>query len=358
MDPWIRRAAVAVALTAGLTVASCSGTPSVGSLRCIHGETQSCLCGAKAVGVQICGGSGSYLACICAESKDSGTGQGKKGSDGGSDKDGPANGETKDGQAKDGQAKDGASNDVEVDDDAELDDAEEIDAPPPKDGQAKDGEGETKDGQAKDGTATSDAQASDAKATVDSGNEDAGSCVATVSAGAIVLSAGYLAAGTVGSGYAYAFSDASYPDGSGGSSACVDQTTLCGMGFSAEINELHPENPYGGAIGVTINQAEGINTTQGTLVPTGTGIAYTIISNGTHDTLRLQIDNNGTEYCANVGELSGTVPWSAFNTTCYSSSTGVYLAGAPVASHIEFEVYSTTVPQNWDFCVTRLGFAQ
>ncbi len=100
-----------------------------------------------------------------------------------------------------------------------------------------------------------------------------------------------------------------------------------------------------------------MNTTAATITPTGTGITYAITNNGTLETLRLQVDNNGTEYCANVGELSGTVLWSSFNTTCYSPSTGVYLTGAPVLTHIEFQVYSTTVPQNWNFCVTALAFA-
>ncbi len=180
MCRWIHRSGAVVALAAGLTIASCSGTPSVGSLRCVAGEIQPCFCGAKTPGEQVCGESGSYLACICAEPKDSGTGQSKKEPDGGSEKDGrAADGASKDGETKDAAVKDGAEKDgAPKDGDAEVDDAETTDAPADESG-AKDGEAndaaETKDAPVKDAQASdaqvADAQARDAKIVSDSGDD-------------------------------------------------------------------------------------------------------------------------------------------------------------------------------------------
>jgi len=87
---------------------------------------------------------------------------------------------------------------------------------------------------------------------------------------------------------------------------------------------------------------------------TGTGIAYTLSNLPTG--ARLIIDNGGKDYCAILTLPSATVPWSSFNTTCYTPAMGVALTGPPTATQIKFEVPSGTAAQAFNFCVTSLKF--
>jgi hypothetical protein len=54
---------------------------------------------------------------------------------------------------------------------------------------------------------------------------------------------------------------------------------------------------------------------------------------------------------------SGTVPWTAFNTQCWSN-TGTFLSGPPAApTHIEFQLPSSSAQSSFNFCVESVGFA-
>jgi hypothetical protein len=156
-------------------------------------------------------------------------------------------------------------------------------------------------------------------------------------------------------GYTFAFSDAtSSPPG--GSSACVESSAFCGKGLSAAIDPANYTDPYGGGIGVNLNQVLGATPAEYT--PTGTGgVAYSLsdLPAGT----RLVIDNDGVEYCANLTSATGTVTWGMFTPMCYlpASMQGTALANPPVATHIEFEIPSPAAAESWDFCVTALSFA-
>jgi hypothetical protein len=174
------------------------------------------------------------------------------------------------------------------------------------------------------------------------------------STGGITLANGsYLASIGMG-GYAFAFSDAmDIPPG--GSTACLDATMLCGKGSSVVENIENPSDPYGGGIGVDLNQTMG-STVLGTYTPTGSGITYAL--SNLPIGARIIIDSSGTDYCSVLTSTSDTVPWASFNTDCYGSAPPAdTLEGPPVATHIDFVVPSTTAVVAWDFCVTALSFA-
>jgi hypothetical protein len=162
---------------------------------------------------------------------------------------------------------------------------------------------------------------------------------------------------TIGKGgYAYAFSDATATP-PGGSSACIESTAFCGKGTSVMQNTADYSDPYGGGIGINLNEAMGASS-PGTYTPTGSGVAYTLTSLPTG--ARIIIGNGTTDYCFTLTSATGTVPWASFNTMCYATPIPAAdaLTGPPVgATHIEFEIPSAMTASSWDFCVSALGFA-
>jgi hypothetical protein len=158
-------------------------------------------------------------------------------------------------------------------------------------------------------------------------------------------------------GDAYSFSDATDTP-PGGSSACLDPTALCGMGTSAAQIAATPGDPYGGGIGVNLNQVMG-STTIMPFTPTGTGVMYTLSSTPPANT-RLVIGNGptGTDYCAPITAITGTVSFSSFTAMCYNpvGMQGAAFTAADAPTHIEFQVSSGTTATPWNFCVTALSF--
>jgi hypothetical protein len=96
---------------------------------------------------------------------------------------------------------------------------------------------------------------------------------------------------------------------------------------------------YGGGILVNIDQLMGTDTAMGSYTPTGSGITYAVTSVPAAG-LRIYVGNSvngGTDYCANVSSLNSAIPWSVFNSECWTNA-GVYLTAAPVTSHVEFYI--------------------
>jgi hypothetical protein len=151
-------------------------------------------------------------------------------------------------------------------------------------------------------------------------------------------------------GYAYAYDDKK------GSVACVDPSAFCGAGATATMDAMG--TVWGGGIGVNLNQIMATSSTSppiNTFAATGSGITYALSSFPTQG-MRIIIDSSAMDYCAPITGASGTVKWSSFNTKCWDNS-GMTLAGAPTATHINFQVNSASAAADFDFCVTAVSFA-
>jgi hypothetical protein len=173
-----------------------------------------------------------------------------------------------------------------------------------------------------------------------------------VASGAISTASNYVASSVIADGgYAYAYED------KGGSTACLDSTSLCGMGTTGVAAG---STVWGAGIGLNLNQAQATSSTSppiNTYAVTGSGITYSL-SNLPPQGMRLTIDNGGTtDFCAPITAASGTVKWATFNTACWDDS-GTALTGAPTAAtHINFQVDAGTASGTFDFCVTAVSFA-
>jgi hypothetical protein len=175
-----------------------------------------------------------------------------------------------------------------------------------------------------------------------------------MASGALTLMTNYLsmsAAGIGMGGYAYSYND-------GMSTACVDPTALCGMGSTVTMDAMGKN--WGAGIGFNLNQAMATSSTSppiNTFPTTGTGISYTLSSFASAGGMRIIVDQGGTDYCAQITSAMGTVKWSAFNTKCWDNS-GTALSGAPMATHINFQVNSASSgPASFNFCVMAVSFA-
>ncbi len=170
--------------------------------------------------------------------------------------------------------------------------------------------------------------------------------------GGLVLQGNYLPSlcATAPGGYAYAYSDKVL------STACLASGAFCGQGTTGAQTPANSSTVWGAGIGVNLNQPAG-SMTVGSCAATGSGIAYTISGALPPQGMRLIIDNGGMDYCAPLPSVSGTVPWSAFNTTCWQPSGGMALSGPPAtATHVELQVNAATAQGSFDFCVTALSF--
>jgi hypothetical protein len=176
------------------------------------------------------------------------------------------------------------------------------------------------------------------------------SCGASITSGALAASNAYIGVVANG-GFAYAYSDGVQ------SSACVDSTAFCGGGITGVGDSLG--TVWGAGIGMNLNQVNQMGAAVNPYpIPVGTtGISYAVSSIPLTQGMRLAVDADGSEYCAIVSFSSGTVPWTSFNSKCWSPTLGVYLAGAPQTSqHIQFQAPAATTSASFSFCVTSLGF--
>ena len=214
------------------------------------------------------------------------------------------------------------------------------------------------------GSSQSDAMSSGCS---DAGPPPPNDCSATVASGAIALTSNYLPAANLGvgmGGYAYSYSDSQ--NGVGGTTTiCLDSSALCAMG-TTDTNAVSAH--YGAGIGFNINQAQATSCASTpidalTISSSAVGISYSL-SNLPPGGVRLAIGNftSGTagpgneDYCVSLSAASGTIPWAAFNTQCWSN-TGTFLTGPPTApTHIEFGLPSSTSSESFNFCVESVGF--
>jgi hypothetical protein len=167
----------------------------------------------------------------------------------------------------------------------------------------------------------------------------------------------------LGSGYAFAYNDAS-PSGTcttGASTACSSATSLCVSG-STGVNDGAPNYAcWGSGFGVNVGQAMG-SMTNTPIAATGTGISYALSGfTSAPGGMRMTLKVGTTSYCATLTAASGTVPWASFMETCYNTPPGAALTGAPtMLSDIEFTIESGAVgaaATDYNICVTSLGFA-
>jgi hypothetical protein len=175
-----------------------------------------------------------------------------------------------------------------------------------------------------------------------------------VASGALTLTTNYLAQSVAGigmGGYAYAYND-------GMSTACINPSALCGMGSTVTMDAMGKN--WGAGIGFNLNQMMATSSASPQINPftaTGSGISYTLSSFASAGGMRVIVDQGGTDYCAPITSAMGTVKWSSFNTKCWDNS-GTMLSGAPMATHINFQVNSATSgPASFNFCVTAVSFA-
>jgi len=118
---------------------------------------------------------------------------------------------------------------------------------------------------------------------------------------------------------------------------------------------------WGVLVGVNLNEADVAGATPNTYpVPsTSTGIYYQV-SQRPLQGLRIQTnDSAGNNYCAVLTATSGLIPWTSFNTSCWSPTLGTYMIGPPTASrNISFVVPAIVsgVAETFNFCVDALQY--
>lgn len=109
------------------------------------------------------------------------------------------------------------------------------------------------------------------------------------------------------------------------------------------------------AIGFYVNQpcgGAGAGGPAGTYVPQGYGIDVTF-SNPGASPLRLQITDNTTTWCYDIGAGSGAVlvPWQDFNTSCWDMSGSYYSQGIPIRA-IQLQVVGDAAyDTKFDYCL-------
>ena len=182
----------------------------------------------------------------------------------------------------------------------------------------------------------------------------------------------YLTEGTAAIGAAGAIDGYTFAYNDGMSTASVMMGSFCGSGSDVMADSAYKY--FGAGIGVNVDQAMATSMTSppvSAAPETGTaGISYTLSGvNGISATgIRMQIctvmpdPTSGCpaadSYCYNLTAATGTIPWTMFNTECYSPSSGTALSGAPSGlSQIQFAVPSNTMAAipSWSFCVGSLS---
>lgn len=136
-------------------------------------------------------------------------------------------------------------------------------------------------------------------------------------------------------------------------------TSLCAEGYTGASWEGF------GIIGFNIAQEIDPETLIGgvelEIAPSGTGVSVDVINNA-GSSLRVQIQNNlGTFWCAAVpASGTGLIPWSSFNTQCWTdefgmSNTGAFYGGEPISQVMVQAPSNSNLTQTpFDFCIISL----
>jgi len=151
-------------------------------------------------------------------------------------------------------------------------------------------------------------------------------------------------------GYAYPLAD------TGGSTACVVATQLCGIGTTAALGSA--SQAWGSGIGLNVGQPPSLGV-NAVVTPTASGLTYAVNAlpaNG----LRIVLGSAKDNVCYQIpqgGGPSGTIAWSAFVTDCWDSPPdGLVFSPADGIADVQFVVPATSVPSDWDFCISSLSF--
>jgi hypothetical protein len=133
------------------------------------------------------------------------------------------------------------------------------------------------------------------------------------------------------------------------STICMSANGLCAAGSTT---------PFGGSNwGADFGFYLSPDSTPINMVPVqlvGAGVAVTLSSLPTGAIARVQVTVGGADYCSELRTTSNTVPWTSFNTQCWSGA-GTSLTGAPMATRLLFEIASYGASESFDFCVTSLS---
>ena len=200
-------------------------------------------------------------------------------------------------------------------------------------------------------------------ATTSSGTAATTSSGSTGSGGPALCPTGYCTFGD--GGYAFSYADGDAPATATGMSHATLATdgSLCisgsVMALPAAPTAADYSNDWGAGLGTNLNQTMGMATPKMAYTFTGTGVTVTtsaLPSCIAASNVRVVLDQGGTnEVCATL--TSGTeIPWSAFNTTCWTTG-GTALTGPPSSDAIKVQlVTSMTACSYTDFCITSLSF--
>ncbi|HEX6275235.1 MAG TPA: hypothetical protein VFZ53_19480 [Polyangiaceae bacterium] len=136
------------------------------------------------------------------------------------------------------------------------------------------------------------------------------------------------APGAGGCWYGYAFSGGDV----GSTLTTMTSFAMCGaacmLRVAGTLGPATAANMYTGVVYLGFNISQPAGATAGTaIVPTGTGlqVTYTKVSGPT--TIRVQIQDDTTRWCAPLTASPATIPYTSFNTMCWETvppATGAY----------------------------------
>jgi hypothetical protein len=116
---------------------------------------------------------------------------------------------------------------------------------------------------------------------------------------------------------------------------------------------IDPTTASGALLGWNLNQEIGA-VTRGTVVTSGTGLTVQISGRATAG-LRAQIEDGVTTWCAPLPPRGGTIPWSSFNTTCWTPVTGMnYVVGTPIRDIAVVVPSTVSAAVPFDFCLVNV----
>jgi hypothetical protein len=127
-----------------------------------------------------------------------------------------------------------------------------------------------------------------------------------------------------------------YAGGDTGSTIMPQSFAMCGancmLRASGTLGPANAANSYAGLmfIGFNIDQPAG-SSTVGARAPTGTNLIITYTKAVGPATLRVQLDDGATRWCANLTASPAMIPYTMFNTACWDN-TGTAYAKQPVRS--------------------------
>ena len=176
---------------------------------------------------------------------------------------------------------------------------------------------------------------------------------------AIVCATNYCSSVGMG-GYAFSYSDSDPPSGTGTSKAtlaadgslCITGNT---MALPPNTTPAEYSADWGCGIGVNLNQAMGMNTPEMSYTMTGSGVTVNVSNLPSCAQARVVLDQGGMNPVCAALTPGVAIPWSAFNTTCWTTG-GTALSGPPSSQSIKVQfVTSPTECDFSNFCLTQIS---